>query len=225
MEQAAEQCDLIGDGLVEFTAGTGAADTLLLCAAVSPPHDAALGLFALLRQPVVDGPGASGIPMGLFGAMRDEVAQAGLGTQAMCQAYMKQALVTLLRSHWLSVADGSLLTAAANHPRLARTVATIIERPGASHTLDSLAFFGRHEPCLILRSLLPDLRPEPDRVLTKDPIKGGRTSIGGHRSSGQSRRGKRRLCQLALLLSGIRKRIWDATDPLSRSADRTQMIA
>ena len=136
---AADKCDLIGDGLVEFTAGNGAGDTLLLCAAVSAPHDAALGLFDLLRRPVVDDLAASGIPAAIFEMMRSEVAHAGLGTQAMCQALMKQALITLLREHWLSIADGSLLTAAVNHPRLTRAVADIIERPGAHHTVDSLA--------------------------------------------------------------------------------------
>ncbi len=136
---AAEKCELIGDGLIEFTAGDGSSDTLLLCAAVSAPHDAALGLFDLLRRPLVDDPASSGIPAALFDAMRSEVARAGLGTQAMCQALMKQALVTLLREHWLSIGDGSLLTAAVNHPRLARAVAAIIERPGVGHTVESLA--------------------------------------------------------------------------------------
>ena len=136
---AAEKCDLIGDGLVEFTAGNGTGDTLLLCAAVSAPHDAALGLFDLLRRPVVDDLVASGIPAVIFEMMRSEVAHAALGTQAMCQALMKQALITLLREHWLLIADGSLLTAAVNHPRLTRTVAAIIEQPGAHHTVDSLA--------------------------------------------------------------------------------------
>lgn len=136
---AAEKCELIGDGLIEFTAGNGAQDTLLLCAAVSAPHDAALGLFGLIRQPVVDDIAASGIPAAIFEAMRREVAHAGLGTQAMCQALMKQALITLLRGQWLSIADDSLLAAASNHPRLARTVAAIIAQPGAPHSVDSLA--------------------------------------------------------------------------------------
>ncbi|MGJ3627213.1 helix-turn-helix domain-containing protein [Sphingomonas sp. MMS24-JH45] len=52
---------------------------------------------------------------------------------------MKQALVTLVRGHWLSIADGSLLSAAVNDPRLARVVAAIIEQPGAGHTVGSLA--------------------------------------------------------------------------------------
>ncbi len=136
---AAEQCALVGDGLVEFTAGDGAEDTLLLCAAVSAPHDAALGLFDLLRQAVVDDLAASQIPPAIFDMMRSEVAHAGLGTQAMCQALMKQGLVTLLRGHWRSIADDALLAAALNHPRLAKAVAAIVEQPGAHHTVDSLA--------------------------------------------------------------------------------------
>lgn len=136
---AAETCDLFGDGLVEFTAGNGAGDILLLCAAVAAPHDAALVLFDLLRRPSVEGLGASSTAATIFDMMRREVAHAGLGTQAMCQALMKQALVILLREHWPSIADGSLLTAAVSHPRLTRTVAAIIEQPGALHTVDSLA--------------------------------------------------------------------------------------
>lgn len=136
---ADEKCNLIGDGLVEFTAGKGAKDTLLLCAAVSSPHNAALGLFDLLRRPVVDDLAVSGISAAIFDTMRSEVAHAGLGTQAMCQALMKQALITLLRRHWALITDGSLLSAAVSQPRLAKTVAAIIEQPGAHHTVDSLA--------------------------------------------------------------------------------------
>ena len=136
---AAEKCNLIGDGLVEFTAGDGADDTLLLCAAVSAPHHAALGLFDLLRRPVVDPISASGIPSFIFDAMRQEIAEAGLGTQAMCQALMKQALVVLLRQHWSAAESDSLVAGVLHHPRLARAVVAIIEEPAANHTVDSLA--------------------------------------------------------------------------------------
>lgn len=139
VEPAADKCELIGDGLVEFTAGDGSADTLLLCAAVSAPHDTALGLFDLLRRPIVDDLVDSRISPATFDMMRSEVAHPGLGTQAMCQALMKQALVTLLRGHWLSIAEGTPIAAAVNHPRLARALAAIIEQPGADHSVDSLA--------------------------------------------------------------------------------------
>lgn len=135
---AADKCELIGDGLVEFTAGNGADDTLLLCAALSAPDQAALGLFDLMRWPVADDRAASGVPAAIIDAMRHEVTNAGLGTQAMCQALMKQALITLLRRHW-SQADGSSVLDALHHPRLARAIAAIIEQPGANHSVGSLA--------------------------------------------------------------------------------------
>ncbi len=135
---AADRCELIGDGLVAFTAGNGEGDTLLLCAAVSAPHQAVLGLFDLLRWPVVDDIAASGVPTAVFDAMRQEITNAGLGTQAMCQALMKQALISLLREHWSHV-GGSPVADALHHPRLARAIVAIIERPGADHSVGSLA--------------------------------------------------------------------------------------
>lgn len=137
---AADQCELIGDGLVRFTAGNGSDDTLLLCAAVSAPDQAALGLLDLLRWPGVGDTAASGVPAAIFDAMRHEVANGGLGTQAMCQALMKQALITLLRRHWSEAeADGYRILDALQHPRLARAIVAIIERPGADHTVATLA--------------------------------------------------------------------------------------
>lgn len=135
---AADKCELIGDGLVQFTAGNGDDDTLLVCAAVSAPHQAAMGLFDLIRWPVVDDMAASGVPTPIFDVMRQEVTNAGLGTQAMCQALMKQALITLLRERWAR-AEGSPVADALHHPRLARAIVAIIEQPGANHTVSSLA--------------------------------------------------------------------------------------
>ena len=135
---AANACELIGDGLIEFTAGNGDADTLLLCAAVSAPDQAALGLFDLMVRPVVDDLATSGVPAAIFDAMRQEIANVGLGTQAMCQALMKQALISLLREHW-SHANASPVAGALHHPRLARAIVAIIENPGSDHTVSSLA--------------------------------------------------------------------------------------
>jgi AraC family transcriptional activator of mtrCDE len=135
---AGEQCTLLGDGLVEFTAGNGDGDILLACASVSPQAQAALGLFDLLRASIVDGPAASVIPGGVFDGLLQEIARPGLGTQAICQALMKVALVALLRQQW-SREDGDLPLIAAHHPRLARALVAIIENPAADHSVDSLA--------------------------------------------------------------------------------------
>ena len=140
---AGERCDLVGDGLAEFTAGDADGgcddDTLLLCAAVPAPHHAALGLFELPRGPEVEDEVASGVPAYVFEAMRQEIARAGLGTQAMCQALMKQALVSLLRTRWSQADDATLAVGALRHPRLARAIVAVLEDPAADHSVGGLA--------------------------------------------------------------------------------------
>lgn len=136
---AGEKCALLGDGLVEFTAGNGKDDILLACGAVSAQTRAALGLFNLLRAPVIDGIAASVIPGSVFEALLTEIARPGLGTQAICQALMKVALVTLLREQWSGEGGDSPPPSALHHTRLARALVAIIEDPAADHTVDSLA--------------------------------------------------------------------------------------
>ncbi len=137
VHDAADRCALVGDGLVEFTAGSGADDTLMLCGALSAPYQGGLGFFDLLRAPVGGDMVAGVIPTGVFDAMANEVAYAGFGTQAMCQALMKQALVSLLRDR--RARETPLAGGATVHPRLAKAIAAIIESPVAPHTVDNLA--------------------------------------------------------------------------------------
>ncbi|MGI4733387.1 MAG: helix-turn-helix domain-containing protein [Janthinobacterium lividum] len=137
--EAADRCALLGDGLVEFTAGNGADDTLMLCGALSAPYPGALGLFELLRTPLAADMKASCVPASVFEAMTHEIAGAGFGTQAMCQALMKQGLIALLRGRWAQDDGGQLLAGAVLHPRLARASSAIIENPAAAHTVNSLA--------------------------------------------------------------------------------------
>lgn len=137
VRDAADRCALLGDGLVEFTAGSGADDTLMLCGALPSPYQGGLNFFDLLRAPIAGDMVAGGIPAEVFDAMASEIAHAGFGTEAMCQALMKQGLIALLRvrrerkTQW---AGGAMF-----HPRLAKAVAAVIGNPAAAHTVDSLA--------------------------------------------------------------------------------------
>jgi AraC family transcriptional activator of mtrCDE len=137
--RAEEHCTLLGDGLVEFTAGSGEDDILLACGAVSAQARAALGLFDLVRAPVVNDTAASVVPRSVFDALLQELARPGLGTQAICQALMKVGLVTLLREQWSREGGDLLPPNALHHPRLARALVAIIEDPAADHSVDSLA--------------------------------------------------------------------------------------
>ncbi|RZL29569.1 MAG: AraC family transcriptional regulator [Sphingomonas sp.] len=134
---AAESCALLGDGLIEFTAGSGADDTLMLCGALPAPYQGGLGFFDLLRVPVTGDMVAGVIPASVFDAMTNEIAQAGFGTQAMCQALMKQGLIALLRDR--REPQTELAGPTMFHPRLSKAVAAIIENPAAPHTVESLA--------------------------------------------------------------------------------------
>ncbi len=137
VRDAADRCALLGDGLVEFTAGDGADDTLMLCGALPAPYQGGLGFFDMLRTPVAGDMVVGVISPGIFEAMADEIAHAGFGTQAMCQALMKQGLIALLRDRRereTQAAGGAIFD-----PRLAKAVAAIIESPASAHTVDTLA--------------------------------------------------------------------------------------
>jgi len=137
IQEAADRCALLGDGLVEFTAGSGAGDILMLCGALPAPYQGGLGFFDLLQAPLAADMVSGGIPATVFDAMESEIGGAGLGTQAMCQALMKQGLIALLRSRWGG--DTALPTGTIFHPRLTRAVAAILDDPASIHTVDSLA--------------------------------------------------------------------------------------
>jgi AraC family transcriptional activator of mtrCDE len=137
VRESADCCALLGDGLVEFTAGSGADDTLMLCGALSAPYQDGLGFFDLLRAPTAGDMVTGVIPASVFDAMADEITRAGFGTQAMCQALMKQGLIALLRDR--RERQTELSGGGISHPRLSKALAAIIDNPAAPHTVDSLA--------------------------------------------------------------------------------------
>lgn len=139
--QAEDHCSLLADGLVKFTAGDGSRDILLLCGAIPTAHGNALGLFDLLRAPLIESFAADGRLRQAFELMLAEIASPGLGTQAMTEVLMKQCLIALLRLHLLQDSPGanSPLLTAPHHPQLARAVVAIIEDPAAPHSVETLA--------------------------------------------------------------------------------------
>ncbi len=137
--RADEHCSMLGDGLVSFTAGDGSRDILMLCGMISGPHDGVLGLFGLLREPLIQDfladPGLSPV----FDLMLAEVTNPGLGTQAMTELLMKQCLIALLRQHFLRDGIASPLFTALQHPRLAKAVLAVLDQPADPHSVAGLA--------------------------------------------------------------------------------------
>ncbi len=130
---------MLGDGLVAFTAGDGSRDVLMLCGMISGSHNSALGLFDLLREPLIQDFSAEPGVSPVFDLMLAEITRPGLGTQAMTEALMKQCLIALLRQHLLHDGADSPLFTALQHPRLARAVLAILDQPAAPHSVGSLA--------------------------------------------------------------------------------------
>ncbi len=136
---AADNCDLLADGLVKFTAGDGSRDTIVVCATISASYGGALGLFDHLRGPVIEDLSQSEAMRSLFTVMLGEIATPGIGTQALTEALMKQCLILLLRHHLVRLSVRSPLFTVLEDHRLARAVTGVLEQPSASHTVDSLA--------------------------------------------------------------------------------------
>ncbi len=137
--QAEDHCSLLGDGLIKFTTGGGEAETLLVCGAISASYGGGLGLLGLLHEPMIEDASTHPALRAAFELMLAEVANPGLGTQAMTEALMKQCLITLLRQHLVRDWGGSPPFETLQHPRLARAVLAVIEAPAAPHTVESLA--------------------------------------------------------------------------------------
>lgn len=136
---AANNCGLLADGLVKFTAGDGSRDTLVVCATISASYGGALGLFDYLRGPVVDDVTQSDAMRSLFTVMFAEIAKPGVGTRALTEALMKQCLILLLRHHLTQLSVRSPFFAMLEDHRMARAVTSVLEQPSAPHTVDSLA--------------------------------------------------------------------------------------
>ncbi|RYG29602.1 AraC family transcriptional regulator [bacterium] len=137
--RAEDHCALHADGLVRFTAGDGSPDTLLVCGQIADTHTGALGLFELFQGPIVEDFAANAVLQASFRLMLGEVADPGLGTQAMTEVLMKQCLILLLRQHLTAEAISSPLMTAFREPKLAPAVIAILETPGAAFTVESLA--------------------------------------------------------------------------------------
>ncbi len=137
--QAGEHCSMLGDGLVSFVAGDGSRDVLLLCGMITAAHTSALGLFDVLRQPLIQDFAADPAVSPVFALMAAEVLKPGLGMQAMTEVLMKQCLIALLRQHLLRDGASSPLFTALHHPRLARAVLAVLDRPADPHSVGSLA--------------------------------------------------------------------------------------
>ncbi len=136
---AGEALRVLPNGLVALTAGDGSRDILLACGSISASYAGALGLFDRLHGALVEDLSSDDRLRHAFAFMIEELVQPGLGTQEVTSALMKQCLAILLRVHLKERGTRSPIFESLRDPRLVPALATILDAPGESHTVDSLA--------------------------------------------------------------------------------------
>ena len=136
---ADKSCRILADGLLKFDARQGAGELLVACGTITATYGGSFGLFDNQAGPIVQDITASPGLQTAFETMLRELAEPRLGARALTEALMKQCLVLLLRTQLGDGDSEPLLFQPLHDPRLARAVAVILTRPGATHTLDSLA--------------------------------------------------------------------------------------
>lgn len=136
---AAEAGCMLADGLLKFAAREAAGELVTVCATITATQAGGFGLFERLQGPLVED--VTSVPRlsATFDAMIEEMQEPGLGARALIEGLMKQALLLVLRSHLVRFGVDSPLFFTLKEPRLMRAVTAVIAKPGAEHTLASLA--------------------------------------------------------------------------------------
>ncbi|MCB9749660.1 MAG: AraC family transcriptional regulator [Myxococcales bacterium] len=146
-------CRRPSPGVRALVAGEGEEVLLLACGNVRATYAGGVNLFAHLRAPLVVRFNRAELAIETaFTGLLEEQARPGPGTDAMMSAYMTQGLIAMVRRVYRDsealregAADESIDAAslrwlsALDDPRLARALARMLEAPGESHTLESLA--------------------------------------------------------------------------------------
>lgn len=148
---AADSPRLLADGLITFVARNGegvdavqgfdaeAGGLLVVCGTITATFGGRFGLFDRLLEPLVEDVRGDPAMHAAFDTLLRELSMPGVGSRALTEALMKQCLVLLLRNHLAREGSQTPLFAALVDPRLARALCAVLAKPGAPHTLQSLA--------------------------------------------------------------------------------------
>jgi AraC family transcriptional activator of mtrCDE len=131
----AEPACSVSEDLTSFRAADGHADLLLGCAVL----ETAVSGVPLLREVAVPIVARTSDPatQGLFATMLCEIRQPRAGTRAFLSTLMKQLLILATRS--LEGSGTAFFRAPAGNPQLHRAAMAILRKPGAPHSVRSLA--------------------------------------------------------------------------------------
>ena len=135
-----EVCIPVREGMLQVDTTDGKPTTLrIACGAVVPNREGSYGPLEGLVRPVAEDLSDVAVVSTAFSSLLEEVASPMEGTRALTSALMKACLVVLLRRHIHSSRDTGAVPALIHDVRLGRAIATVLDRPAAAHSVDTLA--------------------------------------------------------------------------------------
>jgi AraC family transcriptional activator of mtrCDE len=125
--------------LLRLVAGQHEPEIVMICGYFRASYEASVDLFAELPAPIVElFTAADQLDHKLKAALGELVAEE-IGSGAMSMALLKQVLITLLRRSLTSADRWAERFAALSDPKIARAFSDMAARPGARHSVQSLA--------------------------------------------------------------------------------------
>jgi AraC family transcriptional regulator, activator of mtrCDE len=130
----------VRDGMVILDATDGGKPVLrIACGTVQPDPNGSYGPLDGLSRPVAEDLSDVPVISAAFTAMLEEVAAPAEGAMALTSALMKACLVVLLRRHLHSSRKAGTPSALFSDARIGRTIAAVLDRPSADHSVTTLA--------------------------------------------------------------------------------------
>jgi AraC family transcriptional activator of mtrCDE len=122
-----------------YVVGDPPPEIVMICGYFRATYGASIDLFATLPAPIIETfTAADQLDHKLKSAM-DELLAQEVGSGAMSTALLKQVLITLLRRSLVSADRWAQRFVALTDPRMARAFSDMVARPGAPHTVQTLA--------------------------------------------------------------------------------------
>ena len=122
-----------------YVAGGPPPEIVMICGYFRASYGASVDLFASLPAPIVEQFSAADQLDHKLKAAMDELLRQEVGSGAMSMALLKQVLITLLRRSLVSTDRWAQRFVALSDPKIARAFSDMVARPGAPHTVQTLA--------------------------------------------------------------------------------------
>jgi AraC-like DNA-binding protein len=125
--------------LTRYVAGTEKPEVMLVCGYFQATYGTTIELFSGLTSPIVERFDVEDRLDQKLKSVIDELAEQQVGVSAMTTTLLKQVLVMLLRRSLTSTCEWGQRFSMLSDPQIARAFSEMVNRPGAPHSIHSLA--------------------------------------------------------------------------------------